>query len=105
MSKSVLDAARDALTTGEAALARYASRCSRRDYTRPQLFALLVVRQLLKVDDYRGVVALAAEWRGLREALGFGRVPHSDTGAPLNWITSHAAQLRAARAGIAEGLG
>jgi hypothetical protein len=78
MSRSVLGVARDALTTGEAALAPYASRYSRRDYTRPQLFALLVVRQLLKVD-YRGVVALAAEWRELREALGLGRVPHYST--------------------------
>jgi hypothetical protein len=29
--------------------------------------------------DYRGVVALAAEWRELREALGLARVPHYST--------------------------
>ena len=78
MSKSVLRVARDALTTGGAALAPYGSRYSRRDYNQPQLLALLVVRQLLRVD-YRGVVALAAEWRELREALGLRKVPHYST--------------------------
>ena len=78
MSKSVLRVARDALATGEAALAPYGSRYSRRDHTQPQLFALLAVRQSLR-NDYRGVVALAAEWRELREALGLGKVPHYPT--------------------------
>ena len=56
----------------------YASRFSRRDYTQPQLFALLVLRQFLRTD-YRGIVALAAEWRELREALGLSKVPHYST--------------------------
>jgi hypothetical protein len=78
MTKSVLRIARDALAAGEAALPPYASRYSRRDYTQPQLFALLVLRQFLKAD-YRGVVALAAEWRELREALRLAKVPHYST--------------------------
>lgn len=78
MTKSALRVARDALTAGEGALAPYGSRYSRRDYTQPQLFALLVLRQFLRTD-YRGVVALAAEWRELREALGLARVPHYST--------------------------
>jgi hypothetical protein len=78
MTKSAVRIARDALAAGEAALPPYGSRCSRRDYTQPQLFALLVLRQLLKTD-YRGVVALAAEWRELREALGLPKVPHYST--------------------------
>ena len=78
MTKSALRVARDALAAGEAALPPYGSRCSRRDYTQPQLFALLTLRQFLRAD-YRGVVALAAEWRELREALGLGRVPHHST--------------------------
>ena len=78
MSKSAVRVAREALAAGRAALPEYGSRYSRRDYTQPQLFALLVLRQFLKAD-YRGVVALAAEWRELREALGLARVPHYST--------------------------
>jgi hypothetical protein len=78
MSKSALRVARDALAAGEAALAPYSGRYSRRDHTRPQPFALLVLRQFLRTD-YRGVVALAAEWREPREALGLARVPHYST--------------------------
>ena len=78
MTKSVLRVARDALVTGEASLTPYASRFSRRDYTQPQLFALLVLRQFLRTD-YRGIVALAAEWHELRCALGLLRVPHYST--------------------------
>jgi hypothetical protein len=78
MTKSALRIARDALAAGEAALPPYGSRYSRRDYTQPQLFALLVLRQSLKTD-YRGVVALAAEWRELREVLDLPKVPHYST--------------------------
>jgi len=78
MSKSAVRVARDALAAGEAALPPYGSRFSRRAYTQPQLFALLALRQFLRTD-YRGVVALAAEWRELREALGLTRVPHYST--------------------------
>ena len=78
MTKSALRVARDALAAGEATLPPYGSRYSRRDYTQPQLFALLVLRQFLRTD-YRGVVALAAEWRELRDALGLARVPHYST--------------------------
>ena len=78
MTKSALRVARGALAAGEAALPPYGSRFSRRDYTQPQLLALLVLRQFLETD-YRGVVALAAEWRELREALGLERVPHYST--------------------------
>ena len=78
MTRSALQVARDALAAGEASLAPYASRFSRRDYTQPQLSALLVLRQFMRTD-YRGVVALASEWRELRETLGLARVPHYST--------------------------
>lgn len=78
MTKSALQVARDALTAGEAALPPYASRFSRHDFTQPQLFALLVLRQFLRTD-YRGIVTLAADWRELREALGLTKVPHYST--------------------------
>ncbi len=63
---------------GRAGLPDYGSRYSRRDYTQPQLFALLVLRQFLRTD-HRGVVALVAEWSELRRVLGLTRVPHYST--------------------------
>ena len=78
MTKSAVRLAREALTVGKAALPKYASRCSRHDFTQPQLFALLVVRQFLRTD-YRGVVAWLAEWEELRRALGLRKVPHYST--------------------------
>ena len=78
MSKSAVRVAREALATGRAALPDYGHRYSRRDYTQPQLFALLVLRQFLRTD-YRGVVALVAEWSELRRALGLAKVPHYST--------------------------
>ena len=78
MSKSAVRVAREAFAAGRAALPEYGSRFSRRDYTQAQLFALLVLRQFLRTD-YRGIVALVAEWRELRGTLGLGRVPHYST--------------------------
>ncbi len=78
MTKSAVAVAREALRAGQAALPPYSSRYSRHDYTQAQLFALLTLRQFLKTD-YRGVVALVAEWRELRRALGLTRVPHYST--------------------------
>jgi hypothetical protein len=70
--------AREALAVGRAALPRYSCRRSRHDFTQPQLFALLVLRQRLRTD-YRGLVTLLAEWRDLRRALGLRKVPHYST--------------------------
>lgn len=78
MSKSAVRVAREALAAGRAALPEYGSRYSRKDYTQPQLFALLVLRQFLRTD-YRGVVTLVAEWAELRRALGLAKVPHYST--------------------------
>jgi hypothetical protein len=78
MSKSVVGVAREALAAGRAALPEYGSRFSRRDYKQAQLFALLVLRQFLRTD-YRGVVALVAEWAKLRRTLGLTKVPHYST--------------------------
>jgi hypothetical protein len=78
MSKSAVRVAREALAAGRAALPTYGSPYSRRDYTQPQLFALLVLKQFLRAD-YRGLVALVAEWRELRHALGLRKVPHYST--------------------------
>jgi hypothetical protein len=78
MTKSAVRLAREALAVGRAALPAYSSRYSRHDFTQPQHFALLALKQFLKTD-YRGLVALVAEWGELRQALGLERVPHYST--------------------------
>ena len=78
MTKSTLALARTAYRVARATLPRYGHPKSRHDYTQPQLFALLAVRQALRTD-YRGLVALLAEWAELRRALGLRKVPHYST--------------------------
>lgn len=78
MTKSAVRLAREALTVGHAALPRYSSHYSRHDFTQPQLFALLTLKQFLKTD-YRGLITLVAEWTELRRALGLRKVPHYST--------------------------
>ena len=78
MTKSVLQLARTALAAGEAALPRYSAPTSRHDFTQAQLFALLVVRQELRVD-YRGLTTLVAEWGELRHVLRLRHAPHYST--------------------------
>ena len=78
MTKSAVQVAREAVAVGKQALPPYSSRFSRHDYTQPQLFALLVLKQFLRTD-YRGLVTLLAEWSELRRALGLKKVPHYST--------------------------
>lgn len=78
MTKSAIRLAREALVVGQQALPRYGSRFSRHDFTQPQLFALLALKQFLQTD-YRGLVTLLTEWSELRRALQLKRVPHYST--------------------------
>jgi len=78
MTKSAVRLAREALAVGQHALPAYGSRFSKHDFTQPQLFALLTLKQFLKTD-YRGVVAFVAEWDELRRALHLKKVPHYST--------------------------
>jgi hypothetical protein len=78
MTKSAVRVAREALTVGQMALPAYSHAKSRHDYTQPQLFALLVLKQFLKTD-YRGVVTVVAEWGELRRTLRLRKVPHYST--------------------------
>ncbi len=78
MTKSAVRLAREALAVGRAALPAYSGPRSRHDFTQPQLFALLVLRQALRTD-YRGLVTLLAEWGDLRRVLRLRKVPHYST--------------------------
>ena len=78
MTKSPLALARTALATAKLALLPYSSRFSRHDYTQQPLFALLTLREFLKVD-YRGLEAILHDWSELRDALGLKKVPDHST--------------------------
>jgi hypothetical protein len=78
MTKSPLALARTALATAKIALFPYSSKFSRHDYTQHQLFALLVLREFLKVD-YRGLEEILRDWAELRDILGLTKVPDHST--------------------------
>lgn len=78
-SKSPLKVAAAGYAAGRASLPRYAHKFSRRDFTCPQLFAILVLRKFFKTD-YRGVIQYLAEWEELRRVLDLhAKVPHFTT--------------------------
>jgi len=78
MTESPLAFAREALAAARAAVDPYASKFSKRDYTRHQHLAVLALKQFLKTG-YRGVVAYLRDRADLRGALGLTRVPHFTT--------------------------
>ena len=56
----------------------HTSKFSRKDYTLPQLFACLVLREHQK-KSYRGVEALLLDCSDLREDIGLARAPDHNT--------------------------
>ena len=70
--------AKEALRIGDEALDEFSARRSRHDFTQPQLFAVLVMRQFFRTD-YRRMSQMLADYRELREALGLTKVPHFTT--------------------------
>ena len=74
MTKSPLKLARMALSVARESIPAYSSKFSRKDFTRHQHFALLTLREFLKVD-YRGSGQILEGWAGLRQVLGLGKVP------------------------------
>ena len=78
MTKSPVAVAREALQMGQRGLALYSSPFSKKDFTQPQLFAMLVLRQFFRTD-YRGVVQMLRDFSELRSTLGLKKVPHYST--------------------------
>lgn len=78
LTKSTLAFARAALETGRRSLPSYSHPHSPHKYTRPQLFAVLSLRDFLSTD-YRGITAILAEWSDLRAVLALADVPHYST--------------------------
>ena len=78
MTKSPRAVAREALRLAQEALPAYSSKFSRKDFTQHQHFALLALREFLKVD-YRGLEQILGEWAELRGVLGLEKVPDHST--------------------------
>ena len=78
MTKSPLAVARTAYTLAKQALPEYSSPYSRHDFTQAQLFAILTLKAFFRTD-YRGIVAILADWPALRRALALKHVPHYTT--------------------------
>lgn len=78
LTKSPVALAREALHVGQKTLAIYSSKYSRHDFTQPQLFAILILRQFFKTD-YRGIVQLLNDFRDLPKALELKKIPHYST--------------------------
>ena len=77
-TKSPLKLAAATYAIARRALEAYSHPRARRDYTQPQLFALLVLRQFFQTD-YRGLVELVSEFSELRRVLELESVPHFTT--------------------------
>src|ERR687894_695548 len=78
MTKSPLAVARMALSVARESIPAYSSRFSPRRYTQHQLFALMALREFLKLD-YRGLEQVLKEWAELRDVLGLTKVPDHST--------------------------
>jgi hypothetical protein len=78
MTKSALELARAALSTGKKGLAPYSTKFSRQDFVQAQHFAMLALRQFFKAD-YRKTTEMISEWSDLRDVLELDKVPHYTT--------------------------
>jgi hypothetical protein len=65
-------------STAGVAIKPYFSQFSRKDFTAPQLFALLVLRAMLKTD-FRGLVQFVEDFPEVKTWLGLKRAPHYST--------------------------
>jgi len=60
------------------ALPEFSSKFSRKDFSKPQLFACLVLKEFEK-KDYRGVEQLLWDWPEARRAIGLAKAPDHTT--------------------------
>src|SRR5947208_16889108 len=78
MTKSPRRLAREALRLAQEASPAYSCPTSRKDFTQPQLFAILALKTFLKTD-YRGVVAVLDDFAEWKDDLGLAKVPNYST--------------------------
>lgn len=77
-SKSYKDVTIRAHNAARVALQPYFNHFSRKDFTAPQLFALLVLRFMLKTD-FRGLAQFVQDFPDVQTWLGLKRAPHYST--------------------------
>lgn len=77
-SKSYKDVTIRAYNSARVAIQPYFSHFSRKDFTAPQLFALLVLRSMLKTD-YRGLAQFLTDCPDVLNWIGLKRAPHYST--------------------------
>lgn len=78
MTKSPVALARSAYTAAKQALDERASPFSKKKFTQPQLFSILVLKAFFKTD-YRGITDILRDFSDLREVLELKSVPHYST--------------------------
>jgi hypothetical protein len=78
MTKSPVALGRTALRIARDALPDYSSPFSKRDFTQPQLLAILTLRLFFKTD-YRGIIQMLQDFPNLRRVLALKKVPHYST--------------------------
>ena len=78
MTKSPLALARSAYKAAKKVLPERASLYSKKKFTQPQLFTILVLRAFFRTD-YRGIADILRDFSDLREALELKSVPHYST--------------------------
>jgi hypothetical protein len=77
-SKSPRKVALEALATARETLPIYSCPVSRQDFTLAQHFACLVLKSFFRTD-YRGIVAILADWPDLQATLQLKKIPHFTT--------------------------
>jgi len=90
MTQSPVALARQALRVAKDSIPLYSHPFASRDFTQHQLFAILILRQSLKID-YDGIIGLLDNSSDLREILGLNKIP--------NHSTLHYAEQRLVRKG------
>jgi hypothetical protein len=78
MTKSPVALARSSYRAAKKALDDQASPFSKKKFTQPQLFSILVLKAFFKTD-YRGIVDILRDFSDLREILELKSVPHYST--------------------------
>jgi len=73
-TRSPLVLAKKSLAIAQAALPVYSSKFSRHDFTQPQLFSCLVLKEFLHTD-FRSLT----DFEELRQTLGLAKVPDHST--------------------------
>ncbi len=77
-TRSPVALAKKSMAVAQTALPAYSSPYSRHDFTQPQLFTCLVLKEFLRTD-FRGLIAMLTDFKELRQAMGLRKTPDHST--------------------------